>query len=364
MRLAILHQAVTHRSAPDESDVLAQVEAVDAALRSLGHRTLAVGCTSNLAQIKRRLLAFKPDLAFNLVESLDGHGRLIHVVPAFLDTLGIGYSGSGADALFMTSHKVLAKQRLSAAGLPTPPYLGPYPPDATRSAGDGQNLSGGLPAEDETDRWLIKSLWEHASVGLDENENLLCSDPPAAWRCMREKALQMGGACFAERFVEGREFNLSLLAAGNNPQMLSPAEIVFEGYGADRPRIVGYRAKWDAGSYEFSHTQRRFSFPAQDEALLSKLGELAVECWHLFGIIGYARVDFRVDDQGRPWILEVNANPCLSPDAGFAAALARSGLDFAAAVERILADTLKGNVEACSASAAFTTRFCRSTRIP
>ena len=101
---------------------------------------------------------------------------------------------------------------------------------------------------------------------------------------------------------------------------------------------VGYRAKWDEESYEYRHTPRRFDFPESDAPLLERLRQTARACWHLFGLQGWARVDFRVDAEGHPWVLEVNANPCLSPDAGFAAALDRAGIDYGAAMERILAD--------------------------
>ena len=89
------------------------------------------------------------------------------------------------------------------------------------------------------------------------------------------------------------------------------------------------------------HTVRRFDFPAQDGALLAELRRVAAQCWNAFGLRGYARVDFRVDAENRPFVLEVNANPCLSPDAGFAAAAARAGLSYLQVVERILCDAGK-----------------------
>jgi D-alanine-D-alanine ligase len=155
---------------------------------------------------------------------------------------------------------------------------------------------------------------------------------------MQLRAPLLGGVCFAEAFVEGREFNLSVLAGPQGPQVLPPAEIRFEGFGADQPRIVGYRAKWDANSHEYHHTPRSFEFGAEDGPLLDRLQALALQSWQLFGLRGYARIDFRVDNQGQPWILEINANPCLSPDAGFAAALREAGIDFTQAVKRIIAD--------------------------
>jgi D-alanine-D-alanine ligase len=81
---------------------------------------------------------------------------------------------------------------------------------------------------------------------------------------------------------------------------------------------------------------RRFADPAADGPLLAELTRLARRCWEAFGLGGYARVDFRVDMDGRPWILEVNANPCLAPDSGFAAMLAQAGIDYGAAMERIV----------------------------
>ena len=140
--------------------------------------------------------------------------------------------------------------------------------------------------------------------------------------------------------MAGREFNLSVLASESGPQVLPPAEIDFAAYPADKPRIVGYQAKWDEASFEYHHTPRRFDFPPSDSGLVAELGRLAIGCWHQFGLRGYARVDFRVDRQGRPWILEVNSNPCLSLDAGFAAAVERAEMTYDEAIRRIVQDAL------------------------
>jgi len=333
MRVTIVHNAVADDDAPDERDVLVQAEAIRAALSALGHEPGALPCTLDLSEVKRRLTDLRPDLIFNIVESLDGKGRLIHVIPFLLDALNVPYTGACAEAMCLTSHKVLAKQRLAAAHLPTPPWIGPWPddlPNLPPTAPDPAGMPDG--------KWIVKSVWEHASIGLDETTQLLCDHAERAATLLRERAPRLGGACFAERFIDGREFNLALLAAPGGPQVLPPAEILFEGYADQALKIVGYRAKWDSDSYEFHHTPRRFDFPPEDATLLARLRDLALQCWRLFGLSGYARVDFRIDAAGRPWILEINANPCLSPDAGFAAALEAAGISYAGAVGRILSD--------------------------
>jgi D-alanine-D-alanine ligase len=334
MHIVIVHNAVSAASAPDEQDVLVQADAVSEALRSLGHDVETLPCNLDLASIQCRLESLDPDLVFNVVESLDGHGRLIHLFPALLDAIKLPYTGSQTEAIWMTSHKVMAKRHMLAAGIPTPVWLGPYPKDVTSALYPKPPSS----ADGSARNWIIKSLWEHASVGLESDSIVSKAPEKDIFGELSKCAIRLGGACFAEEYIHGREFNLSVLAGPDGTRVLPPAGIVFEGYDTSRPLIVGYRAKWKEDSYEYRHTRRRFEFDSEDESLLAVLKELALQCWQVFGLRGYARVDFRVDDTGKPWILEINANPCISPDAGFAAAANVAGIDFTQAVDRIIRD--------------------------
>jgi D-alanine-D-alanine ligase len=325
MRVTVLHNSVSPEAAPDEADVLVQTAAVAEALAALGHHTAVLGCDLDLAALAARLVESHPDAVFNLVESLGGHGRLIHVAPGLLDALDIPYAGCPAEALFLTSHKPLAKSLLRRAGLPTPDWLTPA------DAGDGEPTG-----TRSSDSWIVKSVWEDASLGMDDMA-VVAGGRPAARDLLRKRAGMPGAPWFAEAYVEGREFNLAVLDSPEGPQVLPPAEMRFAEYPPGKPRIVGYAAKWDTGSFEYSHTVRNFDFPDSDASLLAEMTRLSRTCWDLFGLRGWARVDFRIDVEGRPWILEVNANPCLAPDAGFAAALERGGIPFTVAVERIVA---------------------------
>lgn len=328
MRIAIVHNAVDADSRADDQDVMVQVAAISQALSQLGHRPVALACTLDLNHIKNELTWIQPDLVFNLVESLGGEGRLIHLFPALLDSMGLPYTGSCTESIWATSHKILAKERMVPAGIPTPPWWGPIPADIP-----SLHRSSSCTKEN---RWLVKSVWEHASLGLGDDASVSGATPESLTRILKDRAAELGNACFAEIYVPGREFNLSLLTGPNGPQILPPAEIVFEDYGPDRLPIVGYKAKWDVDSYEYHHTPRRFDFPPEDTLLLEGLRSLALQCWNIFGLKGYARVDFRVDPECQPRVLEVNTNPCMSPDAGFAAAISQAGIPYTEAISRII----------------------------
>lgn len=353
LTIAVVHNAVTDLALPDEADVLVQVDAVSAVLASLGYDPIPVPCTLDLAALKQTLEKIRPLGVFNLVESLENRGSLIQVVPALLDTLAVPYTGCPAPAVYATSHKVMAKERLLLAGLPTPAWINPFPldmpwqgamdPGKDQAAGTGSTTNEypgtARQTHDSECLWIIKSVWEHGSLGL-EAENLVTGTAKTVIRLLKARAPGLGGACFAEQFISGREFNLSLLAGRSGITVLPPAEIIFPDTPADRPAMVGFRAKWMADSEEYNNTPRRFDFAPADTPLLEELKTLARRCWHLFHLAGYARVDFRVAPDGRPFVLEINTNPCLSPDAGFAAALDRAGISYTHGIRQIVTTQL------------------------
>ena len=326
MRVAVLHDHVPGEGATlDQRDVLVQAEAVSAALRELGHETFTLSTTLDLSDLRRRLEELHPSLVFNLVESVEARGSLIYLPAALLDAIGIPYTGCGTEPLFLTTNKMATKKVLIGASIPTPQGF------SEKDLREGVRFPSGT--------FILKSVWEHASIGLDEESVLTTGSAERILASIEERRRGLGVAFFAETYIEGREFNLSLLASSEGPEVLPPAEIRFEEFPDTKRRIVGYRAKWVEDSFEYLHTVRSFEFPESDRPLLLSLTELAKRCWEIFDLRGYARVDFRVDAEDRPWVLEVNANPCLSPDAGFAAASREAGLAFTEVIRRIVADT-------------------------
>ncbi|HEX2139934.1 MAG TPA: hypothetical protein VHG33_09500 [Woeseiaceae bacterium] len=315
MAVLILHEAIAPDARADELDALVQVREVAGALQRLGVpaavQAIGLDLDAGLEAVRRH----RPACVFNLVESLGGRAELIGVVPKLLRSAGISFTGSDGDVLHLTSHKTAAKCRMQARGVATPDWF----------------TGIGRPGDDRR-RWIVKSLWEHASFGLDDASVVF--GRAAARALIARRAREYGGQWFAEGYIEGREFNISLLERDGLPEVLPIAEMTFVGYAPGRPKIVGYAAKWVESADEYHATQR--AFPRLATALEDAIRRTALECWDLFGLRGYARVDMRLDEQDRPQVLEVNANPCLSTDAGFAAAAAEAGLTFDRVVERIL----------------------------
>jgi D-alanine-D-alanine ligase len=322
VRVLILHDRIGDGASPDALDVRAQAESVRAALRGLGHSTETLACDPDLSHLERRLVSRAPDLVFNLVESLGGDDRLIDRVPALLDTAGVPYTGAPTEAIRDSTDKVRAKRILRRAGLPV--------------AEDwvAEDWTGAADASEAPGPWIIKAVHLHGSIALDDSA--VVDSGREVPRILDEMERRVGSPCFAELYLPGREFNLSLVEGATGPEVLPPAEILFDDFPPGKPRIVGYDAKWSPDSFEYVHSPRSFAFEPRDRDLLRTLEDLALDAWRAFGTAGYARVDFRLDARGGPRILELNVNPCLSPDAGFAAALEQAGLPYDTGIERIV----------------------------
>jgi len=331
-RIVVLFGQVPADARPDEQDVLVEVEQVCGALRTLGYEPISVPLTLDLSSAADRLLELRPTAVFNLVESVEGQDRLLYLSTTLLDYLGLAYTGSPSEAMFLSSNKTLAKRLLDRAGIPTPEWAG-----LEEALADGPGFDP---------PYLVKSVWDNASQGLERlfPDRYQLLDRLSAGTFSTAAHSPRREDVFVESYIEGREFNISVLEKESEPDLLPPAEMLFVDYPADKPRIVGYAAKWDPTSFDYHHTVRRFDFEESDQPLLDELGDLVRACWRELGIEGYSRVDFRVDSLGQPWVLEVNPNPCLSPDAGLAAAAARAGLSYEDLVQRILRPAVERDV--------------------
>jgi D-alanine-D-alanine ligase len=268
----------------------------------------------------KELRKISPLVAFNLVETVEGTGGLLYFAPAILNHLGIPFTGVPLEALFITTNKILTKKQLNLLKIPTSDW---YQVDQ-------------LDRLDTKQMYIVKPVWEDGSLGLDEHCVFKGNDK-AFIRQLRKYNKK---TFFVEHFIDGREFNLSVLGGKKGPQVMPPAEILFKDYPEGKPRIVGYNAKWTEESFEYNHTPRTFRFRQSEKPLLDELTKLALKCWHAFELKGYVRVDFRVDKENHPYVLEINGNPCIAPESGYVAATRQAGLKFPQVIGRILEDAM------------------------
>lgn len=337
-RVLVAHNPVAVDDDPSTSDVLAQVGLVEDALALLGipaeRVEVAGGRPQEAPPLARAAAALQKardggrpaarrEVVFNLVEAPPGAPHLHRESAEALERMGLPFTGSPPSVLWLTTDKIATRDALAAAGLPVAPggRLDPAGPDVLAR----------VPPP-----WIVKPAWEDASVGLEGNPVCKTAEEALARAAMLAERFP-GQPVLAERFLPGRELNVSLLAGGDDGvEALPVAEIAFVDFPPDLPPLVGYEAKWQEGSFAYAHTPRRFPAERAEAPLLARIRDLALAAWHVCGLAGYARVDLRLDERGEPRILEVNANPCLAPDAGFMAAAERAGMTAREVVERIV----------------------------
>jgi D-alanine-D-alanine ligase len=178
---------------------------------------------------------------------------------------------------------------------------------------------------------IVKPRFEDGSIGI-EQDSVFIGEKDLRHRL--PDFYKRFGPLIVEEFIAGRELNVSLFGYPS-PRVLPIAEICFDGFMKDLHRIVSYRAKWDKNSFEYHHTPRVFPVDLPRD-LEQKIHETAMRCFRCFMLRDYARVDLRLDASEKVHVLEVNANPCITPGAGFPASLEQAGIGYDEFVRKML----------------------------
>jgi D-alanine-D-alanine ligase len=312
-KIIIFHSDVPPDATPDELDVFDEANFIAGGLKEAGHDVVVMPFKLNFNLLTEQLKDIKPDAAFNLVESIKADGRLIHIAPSLFDHFKLPFYGCSTDAIILSSNKLYGKKVMENSGIPTAKHICLSNIDTVEIGKD--------------EKFIFKSVWEHASVGLEENCIRSIPDKKELYDYFRE-CRDIGKQTFAESYIDGREFNVAMIGSTEDFEALPVAEITFVDYPEDKYKIVDYKAKWVEDTFEYDHTIRSFEPWEKERELCMKLQEISFRCWKAFELNGYARVDFRVDAEGNPFVLEVNANPCISPVGGFIAATIERGFTF------------------------------------
>lgn len=288
-------------------------------LVGFGMNVRIMGIQGITARIIRQIEEIKPNVVFNLCESLYRKSQAEMYIAGLLELLRVPYTGNPPFAIGLALNKLKCKQVLKAVGILVPPSV--------------MVPVGGTPnIDDLTPPYIVKPIREDGSAGITKDsvsEN--GSEVEKRVRIIHEKYNQ---PALVEEFIEGREFTVAVV--GNPPRVFGVGEIDFSKTPEGEPRIISYRAKWDAAIPVYA------IFPANlTNELKARVERIAIKAFNAIGCRDYARMDIRVSENRRVYVLEINTNPDISPDAEFEDAAKAAGAVYADFIREVVENALK-----------------------
>lgn len=306
-----------------EIGVLEEREDISRALAAQGYRTSIFSVDGDISLLINFLKEEKPDLVFNLCEGIENEAiHEMHAVGIY-ELLGVQYTGSDPLTLGTALNKVRVKEILSYHGLPTPRFQLIKSP-VRINVDPGMNFP-----------MIVKPSREDASIGIETAS--VVSNPAELRKRVRHVIEQHDQPALVEEYIDGRELNVGIL--GNRKPVVFPiSEIDMSTLPKQYHRIITYNAKWMKGTDEYEHTRGICPAPLPS-SLEATIKEMALRAYQILGCRDYARVDFRLSKENKPYILEVNPNPDISDEAGFARSARAYGYEF---------DDLAGKIVECA----------------
>jgi D-alanine-D-alanine ligase len=291
------------------------VEAIEGALARLGHRSRHLPFSMGVRKIVMSLEDDPPDVVFHLGQPIPTDPAGEAHVTGLLDLLRVPHTSESTETLVLARDKARAKLLYAQNGIATPPYA--------------VCTGGKLPSDLPPTPWIAKPSLEDGSVGVH------CIVPADTRDVLAERVRALFARydqpILIETFTGARELQVGFIGS----EMLPFVEIDFSGLPPDRPRMTGHETKWHYDSVEFKGVH--YTCPArlsEDEA--AGLRNLARKTALAFGIQRCSRLDIRMDDAGRFYVIDVNPNPDLSPIATMHAMARAAGYGFDGLVQRLL----------------------------
>jgi len=309
-----------------EESVEQMAKEVLAAVTELGYTAFILPLHKSFMSFLNRLKVLNADVVINLCEAFAGHPQLESNVAAALELLGVAFTGNDSRTLALCLNKFKTKAVLKSCGLPTAPA----------KLVDSAETKIDMPFP-----VIVKPNREDASLGIDPESVVFDQE---SLQKQVQKILEIyDQPILVEAFIDGREFNVAVIDDGH-PQALPVSEIDFTNMPEGHARILCYRAKWLPDDILYEKTPP--VCPASiDDGLKAKLQEASVAAFQAVECRDYARVDFRMDKKGKIYVLEVNPNPDISLNAGYARALAAAGIEYKAFWQKMIDKALARKVK-------------------
>lgn len=302
----------------DQRDAIAEYEFIAKILRKYGYEAYILNILDNINIFLKDYEKNRPDVVFNFVEIYKDKAELEMGFAGILELLKIPYTGAPPLALGNCQSKILTKSILSAIGIMVPNYKYIKAPRKTYYTGLRYPL-------------IVKPSLEDASVGIDvgavvENYKQLKDRVEYIFKEFKQPIL-------IEEFIDGRELNVAVFG-DRRPKALPISEIDFSKMPKHLHNFVSYQAKWDP-----LHEAYHKTIPICPAKLSEKISEeaksIAVKAFKAMGCRDYCRVDMRLSDEDKLYVLEVNPNPDLTEDAGFMRSMHEAGYSYRRAIKKI-----------------------------
>ncbi len=296
-------------TATEVATVAEEIDELVDALKESGFKAKAVNIGEDLDTIISAIRAYKPHAIFNLVEFFNDRAVQEAYVAALYDLLGVPYTGAAPLALLTCQRKFRTKVLLESQGVPTPAYRRFDELPVTKDHGLKYPL-------------IVKPAREDASGGI--HADAVVNDHESLVARVAEVLENHSQPALVERYIAGREIHVAIL--GNSPpEVLPMLEMEFEDNDDGAPQILTYEAKWDPMSPDFYSLDVSVPPRRMPKRLGNKIKKIALEAYAITGCRDYARIDMRIDEEGNPFVLEVNPNPDLADGVGFMLCAEKSG---------------------------------------
>jgi D-alanine-D-alanine ligase len=328
----IVYNAIDDKPMPDDPTsafILAEsrtadIEAIKNALRQGGFGVKTMGLRRINAKAILQIEEINPDVIFNLCESFYGESRHEMYAAGIFELLKIPYTGSPPFALGLALNKRKSKQVLRAAGLPVPSSV---------MAISGQPFS----LSELEDPYIIKPVREDASTGISSKSVVKTKEEvEERVKFIHENYRQ---PALIEEFIPGKEIYISITGS-TEPKILAIGEVDFSKMPKGEPNIISYQAKWDPKSPLFNATEPIYPAKIGNE-IREKIEKAAIKAYLEIGCRDYGRIDMRLREDGKFYILEVNANPDVSPNSGFDKATKIAGINY----NQLICEVVSGALE-------------------
>ncbi|MGB9074252.1 MAG: D-alanine--D-alanine ligase [Terriglobales bacterium] len=286
-------------------------EEIFEALQKLGHEPSHLELDGR-PQSLHALARSDADLIFNLTESYDGDDTKEMNVVAYVDLLGLRYTGAGPHAIFLAQDKAVAKKIFAFHGIKTPFF-------ATSYRGRIEH------AHDISFPLIVKPAWEDGSIGIDAGS--VVKNVKEMMERVEYIQDEFDSPALIEEYIEGREIYAGILGNYERAQVLPMVELDLSRLPEGTPKIASYDVKFEKDSEAYKLTKSHIAEDL-DEATVKRLSDTALAAYRALKLRDYGRIDMRLAPNGDVYVIEANPNPWLASRQEFAMAAKASGRSY------------------------------------